>query len=343
MNCADPPPFSVLIVDSRLVRSDRLASSVGACGSLRFLGCARNLTQAYTLTETHRPNVVVISGDKLGLPEFPMYAAMIGILRITMLILDAEDGPPPPQFLADRVIAADDLDRAGGLGPYLERRFGLVKAAEDRPLPGVGDIGSTGRTQWKTVVIGSSTGGIEALAEILSRYPADCPPTLIVQHIRGGFVPGLADRLNRECAAEVAVAAQMDRITPGKVLLAPDNSQHLRLVAPGQRCRLEQGEPVSGHRPSVDALFLSAVPMAPDIVAVLLTGMGDDGARGMAAIRRAGGWTIGQDAATSTVYGMPRAARELGGVEEELPIQKIGPALLSAAGRQEETSQYATP
>ena len=192
---------------------------------------------------------------------------------------------------------------------------------------------------WKTVVIGASTGGVEALIEVLSAYPQVGPPTLIVQHISANFLPGLAQRLDRHCAAHVRPAREIDTIEPGLVLIAPGNSAHLRIVPPGRHCHLVPGAPVSGHCPSVDALFSSAAALGHRAVGVLLTGMGRDGAEGMDAIRRAGGWTIGQDAATSTVYGMPRAARQLGAVASELPLARIGPALLKAAAKTREESR----
>lgn len=192
----------------------------------------------------------------------------------------------------------------------------------------------------KIIGIGASTGGVEALIQVLSAYPKSCPPTLIVQHISGTYLPGLAQRLDRHCAAQVRPAAASDSLEPGLVLMAPGNDRHLSIVPPGRRCRLVPGAPVSGHRPSVDALFHSAATLGPAAVGVLLTGMGRDGAEGLAAIRRAGGWTIGQDEASSTVYGMPRAAFEMGAVAQQLPISRIGPALLSAAAQSTERSRH---
>jgi len=183
----------------------------------------------------------------------------------------------------------------------------------------------------KIVVIGASTGGVEALLSVLSHYPEACPPTLIVQHIRGDFLPGLVDRLNRNCAAKVGPAEHGGLLRTGEVRVAPGNESHLVVLPSGLRTRLLKQDPISGHRPSVDALFSSAASLGPRAVGVLLTGMGRDGAEGMAKIHRAGGWTIAQDEATSVVYGMPRAAVEMKAVREQLPIQRIGPALLRAA------------
>jgi len=200
----------------------------------------------------------------------------------------------------------------------------------------------TQRDDWKVVVIGASTGGIEALIEVLSHFPANAPPTVIVQHINAAFIPGLAQRLDRLCAANVRAARSKDRLIAGEVLLAPGEEEHLVITAGGRQCELQPGPPQHGHRPSVDALFQSAAhQIGADCVGILLSGMGCDGARGLLEIRNQGGWTIAQDEATCTVYGMPRAAVEIGGVHEQLPHWKISQAALKAAAMTRQKVQNA--
>ena len=329
------------------MRLRRLGGSAAGQPQIQVLGCERGLNEAYNLTERAQPDLVVITADQVMLPEFPMYAAMLDILQVDCLVLaDPGDAAGLGDIAYDTAGSAE-LERHGGLGPWLVARFGLSQSAIQAPSRAVrpsqraqmpsaiaaATDPAGGGEAWKTVVIGASTGGIEALLEVLSHFAADCPPTLVVQHISATFLPGFAQRLDRHCAADVLLARQNAEFRPGQVLLAPGNSEHLTIVPPGKRCRLVAGDPVSGHRPSVDALFHSAARLGGDVVGVILTGMGRDGAEGLAAIRRAGGRTIGQSAATCTVYGMPRAAFELGAVEQQLDLVRIGPAILSAASR----------
>lgn len=184
----------------------------------------------------------------------------------------------------------------------------------------------------RVIVIGASTGGVEALHTLLSEFPSDCPPTFVVQHMRPGFVESFVSGLNRACAAEVVLAQDRQLARPGRIHVAPAGDLHLALFAQtALALRLIDAPLVQGHRPAVDQLFLSAALLRPAPVAALLTGMGRDGAEGLLQIRRAGGHTIAQDEASSVVYGMPRAARELGAAAQILPLRLIAAALLRAA------------
>ncbi|MCR9124912.1 MAG: CheB methylesterase domain-containing protein [Rhodobacteraceae bacterium] len=182
------------------------------------------------------------------------------------------------------------------------------------------------------ICIGASTGGVEALEKVLAGFTHDCPPTLIVQHILGEFSGSLARRLNRACGATVSEARDAQRLSRGQVIIAPGDDRHLAIKGGAlPRCVLIAGPKRSGHRPSVDVLFHSAAASDLHVVAALLTGMGRDGAEGLGAIRAAGGHTLAQDATTSVVFGMPRAAVEIGAAEFTLPLPRIGPKLLRLA------------
>jgi two-component system, chemotaxis family, protein-glutamate methylesterase/glutaminase len=178
----------------------------------------------------------------------------------------------------------------------------------------------------KIVAIGSSTGGVEALINVLSNYPENCAPTVITQHMPEHFTKSLANRLNRLCSATVVEASDGAFLKTGHVYLAPGGQHHLEVSGRGQlSCRLRKGDLVNGHRPSVDVLFNSVAQCAhAQSVGVILTGMGRDGAAGLLAMRQQGARTLGQNEATSIVYGMPRAAFENGSVGLQLPIDKIG-------------------
>jgi two-component system, chemotaxis family, protein-glutamate methylesterase/glutaminase len=183
----------------------------------------------------------------------------------------------------------------------------------------------------RVLAIGSSTGGVEALIAIVSRLPANCPPTLITQHMPGSFTRSFAERLNRLSAAEVTEASPGALLGIGKVYLAPGGANHLQLQgAPGAlRCRVAEGELTNGHRPSVDVLFDSVARFAgAQALGVILTGMGRDGAKGLLAMREAGARTLGQNEASCVVYGMPKAAFEIGAVERQLSLEKMAAEIL---------------
>lgn len=181
------------------------------------------------------------------------------------------------------------------------------------------------------IAIGSSTGGVEALIEVLSHFPANCPPTVITQHMPSHFTTSFADRLDRLCQPHVSEASDGAVLQPGQIYLAPGGECHTEVTGVGAlRCRLVRSDPVNGHRPSVDVLFNSIAAHARDrAIGVILTGMGRDGASGLLAIRKAGGATIGQDEASSVVYGMPRVAWEIGAVEKQFALHQIGQEVLN--------------
>ncbi|WP_338550477.1 CheB methylesterase domain-containing protein [Roseovarius phycicola] len=287
------------------------------------------MTDAYRMTEEQQPDLVVYDAQFLKQNDFPMFAAMLEMLGVQSLVLADTAHQIRSGGWADRTT----INAAGGIDAFLRQRFNIAPSTISTTGPSHAEFCDA--TVWKPVVIGASTGGIEALLSVLSTYPVLCPPTLVVQHINGSFLNGLAQRLNRHCAARVAPAWANAELVPGHVYLAPGNAEHLSITASGQRCRLRAHAPECGHRPSVDVLFKSAVALAPDLVAVLLTGMGKDGAKGMQHIKAAGGWTIAQDRESCAVYGMPRAAQELGSVCEMLPLRKIGTAVLNAAVKSE--------
>jgi two-component system chemotaxis response regulator CheB len=186
------------------------------------------------------------------------------------------------------------------------------------------------------VAIGASTGGVEALIEILSRYPANCPPTVITLHMPSPFTRSFAQRLDRIIAARVTEAVDGDVIGPGRVYLAPGGRAHLEVAASQMlRCRLREGGLVNGHCPSVDALFTSVAKVCgANALGVILTGMGSDGSNGLLDMSRAGARTFGQSEASCVVYGMPKVAFEIGAVERQLPLHRIGSEILAATAVQ---------
>ena len=205
---------------------------------------------------------------------------------------------------------------------------GRVRTAADRaPAAAPASFASNG----KMIAIGSSTGGVEALVTVLSQFPANCPPTVITQHMPASFTTSFAARLNKMCAPTVTEASEGAVLQPGHIFIAPGGDAHLEVTgAKTLRCRLVETGPVNGHRPSVDVLFNSVAQCAGgSAVGVILTGMGRDGAAGLLEMRNRGARTIGQDESSSVVYGMPKAAHELGAVERQLHLNRISGAVLN--------------
>lgn len=180
------------------------------------------------------------------------------------------------------------------------------------------------------LAIGSSTGGVEALMTILANFPDTCPPTVITQHMPATFTKSFAARLDRISGAHVTEAKDGDRLQPGHVYVAPGGEQHMEVTSTSHPViRLRPGEPVNGHRPSVDVLFESVAKLNRPSVGAILTGMGRDGASGLLSMRKSGARTLGQDESSSVVYGMPRVAFEIGAVEKQVGLSRMGPAILN--------------
>jgi two-component system chemotaxis response regulator CheB len=185
------------------------------------------------------------------------------------------------------------------------------------------------------IVIGASTGGVEALRAVLPRLPTGLPPIAVVQHISAHFSRIVADRLAAVCRVRVREAGDGEPLEPGTCVIAPGD-HHLAVVRQGTgfRTRLLRTPPIHHCRPAVDVLFRSAAEAAgAGVVATLMTGMGSDGALGLQAVRQAGGTTIVQDEATCVVYGMPRAAVALGVVDRIVPLSAIPEAIVAAVAR----------
>lgn len=203
-----------------------------------------------------------------------------------------------------------------------------------RPPASVPSIGAAAyRLTHQIIAIGASTGGTEAILEVLRSMPAAAPGIVIVLHMPAGFTTTYAERLNRSCAMQVREAQHGDRVLPGLALLAPGSLQMtLQRSGAEYRVQVTAGERVRNHAPSVDVLFDScAAQGGRNVAAAILTGMGDDGARGLRAMRDAGARTIAQDEESCVVFGMPKEAVARGGAESVLPLEQIGPELMRLA------------
>lgn len=189
----------------------------------------------------------------------------------------------------------------------------------------------------KLIAIGASTGGVEALVKVISGFPRDCPPTVITQHMPAMFTASFANRLNGLAEPQCAEAEHGAPLERGRVYVAPGGVAHLEVDWSRRRCILADTAPVNRHRPAVDVMFDSvARQMGRGVVAVLLTGMGRDGAEGMRNLRAAGARTIAQDQSTSTVFGMPRAAIEIGAADFGTPLPRIAQTIFNPETSREE-------
>jgi len=248
-------------------------------------------------------------------------------------------------------ISKPKLDVARGLEEYAEEIIGKVKAAAkakvralDRaaPRPAGNAVATPSavstlkfRTTDRLIAIGASAGGTEALRVVLEGMPADGPAVVMTQHLPAGFSAAFADRLNRHSAMAVREASEGEAILPGHAYLPP-GGKHLQVVRDGARwrCKIDDGPPVNRHKPAVDVLFQSVARNAgANAIGAVLTGMGDDGARGLLEMLQAGASTLVQDEATSVVWGMPGTAFRLGAAQEVLPLEKIAERLIALSNQ----------
>lgn len=280
------------------------------------------LTFLRILMEHHPLPVVVIS----SLTQEGSQAALDAVEAGAVDVLAKPDGTLSIGALADRL--AYHVKAAAAAAGRLRRPS---PAAGGRPAAGPIRV-AAGLESRGLIVIGASTGGVEALRTVLPRLPVGLPPIAVVQHISAHFSRIVAERLDSICSVRVREAGDGEPLEPGTCVIAPGD-QHLAVVRHGTgfRTRLLRTPPIHHCRPAVDVLFRSAAEAAgPGVVAALMTGMGSDGAVGLQAVRQAGGTTIVQDEATCVVYGMPRAAVALGVVDHVVPLSAIPEAIVAA-------------
>lgn len=317
------PDIKIIIAAGSPVLRMRLAKAITGHGGIEVIAETADLPATYTRTEALEPQVILIARELTELAEFGQMKALFRALNTRWIALDSR-GAPTPELPGDPAPLDINLPIAD-----LCRQIAATALVEPAATP-VAPLRLTARSG-KLILIGASTGGVDALLAVLSAMPDDCPPIAVVQHTGRGFSESLIRLLARRCTVRVEPARDGMDLLPGSVAVAAGCPGHIRL-RPGRppRLTLTAGEAISGHMPSVDALFHSAVPLAPHIVATLLTGMGRDGAEGLLALRRAGAVTLGQNESSSVVYGMPRAAFELGAVQRQIALPDMAAAILQA-------------
>lgn len=323
----------VLVVDDSATIRNIIVSTLSRDAEIEVIGEAGDPIEARAAIKALDPDVLTLDVEmpKMNGIEFLEKIMRLRPMPVIMVSTLTQAG-------AATSIAALELGAFDCVGkPAFDDLIDKVKAAARARVRPVGDRqGSRPRPENyrpanKLIAIGSSTGGVEALLQVLGAFPENCPPTVITQHMPATFTSSFAARLDRVCAPKVEEASDGAPLAIGRVYIAPGGGAHLEVVGGVQpHCRLREGETVSGHRPSVDVLFQSvAQTYGRRAAGVILTGMGRDGAAGLLAMRNAGASTIGQDEGSCVVYGMPKAAYEIGAVERQLTLSAIGQAVLN--------------
>ena len=330
----------VMVVDDSILARTILTQGLGKSPRIEVVGTAFNPQDAMAKIPQLKPDVITsdvempgMSGIdflKLLLPKYPVPVILVSSLNLRVfdaLSAGAVDFVRKPEAGQgnDAFINALTMKVISAAGAKVRQApAGITKAAPVAPL------GQRANLDQVIIGLGASTGGTEATLEVLKRLPADIPGMLIVQHMPTGFTQMYAERLNRLCNMEVREAKNGDEVRRGLALLAPADYQ-MRIVRSGTRYTVScaQGEKVSGHRPSVDALFFSmAEQVRCKMVGIIMTGMGRDGADGLLQMRKAGAFTIGQDKESCVVYGMPMVAYNIGAVQIQGSCEDIAGILL---------------
>jgi len=336
-------PVRVLVVDDSALVRTLVSELLGADPGIEVVGTASDPYIAREKIKRLSPDMLTLDVEMPRMDGLTFLRNLMRLRPMPVLMVSSLTEAGAAVTLDALALGAVDfvakprIDIARGLAGYGEllvekvklaarARVGRIATAEPRRE---GPIGY--RTTERLVAIGASTGGTEAIREVLEQMPADAPATVIVQHIPAAFSASFAERLDRHSRMTVLQAEDQQPLLPGHAYVAP-GGRHLRVARSGARwiCRLGDDEPVCRHRPSVDVLFESVAAHAGrNASAALLTGMGEDGAAGLLALRRAGAATVAQDEATSVVWGMPGAAVALDAAAEVVALGQVAARLLA--------------
>lgn len=349
-------PIKVMIVDDSAVVRQVLASVLAADPAIEVLGTAADPLFALSKMEREWPDVIVLDVEmprmdgitflKKLMAERPTPVVICSTLTekgasttMQALAAGAVSIVTKPQVNLSKFLvnASDDLLGAVKAAARANMRQLAKSKTPVQPKLGADAVIPAGqpamaRTTERVVAIGTSTGGTQALEYVLTALPRVCPGIIIVQHMPERFTAAFAERLNGLCQIEVLEARHGDRVMPGRALIAP-GGRHMLLKRSGAQYMVEvvDGPPVSRHKPSVDVLFRSTARAAgANATGIIMTGMGDDGARGLREMYEAGAQTFGQDEASCVVYGMPKEAKKLGAVGREIALEQIPAQILRA-------------
>lgn len=343
----------VLIVDDSPAIRHILQDLLSGYDDLKVVGTASDPYMAREKIKLLRPDVLTLDIEMPRMSGLaflerlmrlrPMPVVMVSSLTeryaettLRALELGAVDYIAKPKAGSQQSLSEYGEELANKIRAAAATDVGYIQSLDKTWLsraqaPPAGTLQNPMGAEKRVIAIGASTGGTEAIREVLTQFPDSMPPILIVQHMPEFFTPMFARRLDQSCRLKVAEAQHDEPALLGRAYIAPGHS-HMELVrVAGQyRIRLSQRALVNRHRPSVDVLFWSVASVAADHgLGIILTGMGQDGAAGLVAMREASAYTIAQDEKSSVIFGMPRTAIELGGATEILPLRQIGQKVLT--------------
>ncbi|WP_084455703.1 protein-glutamate methylesterase/protein-glutamine glutaminase [Novosphingobium rosa] len=326
----------VLIIDDSPTMRAVLGARLSGLRDIHVVGVACNATEGRAAIKELEPDVVTLDIEMPGMNGLDFLDKIMTLRPMPVIIvsgLTREGSDATARALALGAVdcycksdhAGSALEDGGRLAEMVRNAAKVRVRRHDTPAISQPVRRAAHAAETDLIAIGSSTGGVEALQVLLRGFPEDCPPTMIVQHVDSRFAPAIARTLDAACPASVLLAEPDMPLRRGHVYLAPGNDRHMMMAGKASMyIKMRPGDPVSGHRPSVDALFHAVAQHAGSrAVGILLTGMGADGAKGLLAMARAGALTIAQDEATSTVFGMPRAAIALGAAQVVAPLARI--------------------
>lgn len=329
---------TLIVDDSRTMRA-LLKELLRRETDIEVVGTANDALEARALIKQLDPDVITLDIEMPGMSGLEFLEKLMKLRPTPVIIVSGltREGADTTAHALE-IGAVDCFAKPTSSADLLDTSYGcrladLIRAAAQvhcrshgQVVAAAPSVSSAVRSaDVRLIAIGSSTGGVEALQVLLGGFPANCPPTVVVQHINGAFAEAVARRLNASCPPTICLAEPDIALKPGHVYLAPGNERHLQVRGAGVfYSKMRASDPVSGHRPSVDMLFRSvAETVGSHAVGIQLTGMGSDGAQGLLAMRNAGAYTIAQDEATCTVFGMPRAAIALGAAADVVGIHQI--------------------
>lgn len=343
--------IKVLVIDDSPVMRALLTMIIGSAPDMDVVGSAPDPLTAREMIKALNPDVLTLDVEMPRMDGLEFLSRLMRLRPMPVVMVSSFTAKGSEVTLKALELGAFDYiskptaDSPAAVQAYSEEILEKIRAAHTAQ-PGQRDGGEAGEQPTaassllsvpakalaeKVIAIGASTGGTEAIKSVLMALPANMPPIVMVQHMPESFTPSFAQRLDSLSKVHVIEAQGGEVLQPGHAYLAPGHSHLLlRRKGSGYVTELSRGEPVNRHRPAVDALFNSvAETVGANALGIILTGMGRDGAVGMAAMRRAGAWNIGQDKDSCVVYGMPRAAAEANALDEVAPLAEIPHRLLA--------------
>ncbi|MCW2283279.1 two-component system chemotaxis response regulator CheB [Rhodoblastus acidophilus] len=321
----------VLIVDDSATMRGMIASTLSRAQGIEVVGAASNPLEAREAIKALNPDVMTLDVEMPGMNGLNFLDKVMRLRPMPVVMVSAQTARGAEATLAAMelgavsCVAKPSLENPGAFDCLPSQVVAAASARIGDRIRPAAAAASGFRWNGKIVGIGASTGCVEALLALVPSFPRNGPPALIAVHMPANFTRSFARRLNGATEAEVMEAEDGAPLSPGRILVAPGGVHIEAVDAANPHCRLRPGARVGGFRPSVDVLFASmAEHFGARAVGAILTGMGGDGAAGLLAMREAGARTLGQDEATSMIYGMPRAAKLCGAVEIEAPLEEIG-------------------